>query len=413
MATVNIRSDVSDSFYRYKMPRIQSKVEGKGNGIKTVIPNMSAIGKSLSRPPTYSTKFFGCELGAQVTFDLKNDRYIVNGAHDASKLAELLDLFIKKFVLCSSCQNPETDLVITKDQFIVLDCKACGARSDADMRHKLVAFIIKNPPVSKAGSGGKKDRKGKKNKDKKGDDANDTGSPADGNSQMNSGDEDEEDDEITRRINSEAADLPNDTLADNEDHDDEDWSVDTSADAVARRMKDLAVDVTKMTGEDDDEDAAGGSKYELFGEWLTENMDASNADIFAKAEEMEVAEKHKALQVLAQVIFTENVLKEIPKRTELLTKFGTTEKHQRSLLGGIERLVGITHRSLLPKISLILKSLYDADVLEEEAILKWGAKPSRKYVDKETSKEVKKKAEAFLSWLATAEDEDSEEEEED
>lgn len=405
MATVNIRSDVSDSFYRYKMPRIQSKVEGKGNGIKTVIPNMSAIGKSLSRPPTYSTKFFGCELGAQVKFDIKNDRYIVNGAHDASKLAELLDLFIKKFVLCSSCQNPETDLIVTKDQFIVLDCKACGARSDADMRHKLVAFIIKNPPVSKSGSGGKKDRKGKKNK---GDDANGNGSPADGNSQMNSGDEDEGDDEITRRINAEAADLPN--AANSDDHDDEDWSVDTSADAVARRMKDLAVDVSKMTGEEDDEEA-GGSKYELFGEWLTEHMDASNTDIYAKAEEMEVSDKHKALQVIAQVVFTENVMKEIPKRVELLTKFGTTEKHQRSLLGGIERLVGINHRSLLPKISLILKSLYDADVLDEEVILKWGAKPSRKYVDKETSKEVRKKAEAFLSWLETAEDEDSEDDE--
>lgn len=32
------------------------------------------------------TKFFGCELGAQTQFDFKHDRFIVNGAHDASKL---------------------------------------------------------------------------------------------------------------------------------------------------------------------------------------------------------------------------------------------------------------------------------------------------------------------------------------
>ena len=38
-------------------------------------------------------------------------RYIVNGAHEGSKLQELLDGFIKRFVLCSECENPETDLV--------------------------------------------------------------------------------------------------------------------------------------------------------------------------------------------------------------------------------------------------------------------------------------------------------------
>ncbi|VDP40218.1 unnamed protein product [Soboliphyme baturini] len=92
------------------MPRLVAKVEGKGNGIKTVIANMTEIAKALHRPPTYPTKYFGCELGAQTQFDLKNDRYIVNGEHDAQKLQEILDGFIKKFVLCAECENPETML---------------------------------------------------------------------------------------------------------------------------------------------------------------------------------------------------------------------------------------------------------------------------------------------------------------
>ena len=62
---------------------------------------------SLSDP----TKFFGCELGAQTQIDLKNERYIVNGSHNAEKLQEILDSFIEKFVLCPSCENPETNLV--------------------------------------------------------------------------------------------------------------------------------------------------------------------------------------------------------------------------------------------------------------------------------------------------------------
>lgn len=57
------------------------------------------------------TKFFGCELGAQVQMNAKEDRYIVNGAHDCEKLQNLLDGFIKRFVLCPNCDNPETNLV--------------------------------------------------------------------------------------------------------------------------------------------------------------------------------------------------------------------------------------------------------------------------------------------------------------
>lgn len=57
------------------------------------------------------TKYFGCELGAQTQFDAKNDRFIVNGSHEANKLQDMLDGFIRKFVLCSECDNPETDLV--------------------------------------------------------------------------------------------------------------------------------------------------------------------------------------------------------------------------------------------------------------------------------------------------------------
>ena len=56
-------------------------------------------------------KYFGYELGAQTMIDAKNERYIVNGSHEAVRLQEMLDGFIKKFVLCPNCNNPETRLV--------------------------------------------------------------------------------------------------------------------------------------------------------------------------------------------------------------------------------------------------------------------------------------------------------------
>uniref|UniRef100_A0A383W722 W2 domain-containing protein n=1 Tax=Tetradesmus obliquus TaxID=3088 RepID=A0A383W722_TETOB len=140
--------NAGDAFYRYKMPKLIAKIEGRGNGIKTNVVNNVDIAKALERPPEYILKFYGCELGAQTNFDKGTGTSIVNGAHDNKKLSELLEAFIKKYVQCYSCGNPETMMKIKKE-FIYLKCKACGYVSDVDMRHKVNTFILKNPPENK------------------------------------------------------------------------------------------------------------------------------------------------------------------------------------------------------------------------------------------------------------------------
>jgi translation initiation factor 5 len=149
MAMINVNRQTNDMFYRYKMPKLLAKVEGTGNGIKTVVVNATAIAKALNRPTTYVTKFFGCELGAQVQMNAKEDRYIVNGAHDCEKLQNLLDGFIKRFVLCPHCDNPETNLSFRKRNGgeIHQVCAACGYQGTINMAsHKLTTYIAKNPP---------------------------------------------------------------------------------------------------------------------------------------------------------------------------------------------------------------------------------------------------------------------------
>ena len=37
---LNVNRNVQDAFYRYKMPRLVAKVEGKGNGIKSPLHSM-------------------------------------------------------------------------------------------------------------------------------------------------------------------------------------------------------------------------------------------------------------------------------------------------------------------------------------------------------------------------------------
>jgi len=373
---VNVRRDVDDKFYRYRMPLLTTKIEGKGNGIKTVIPNMSDVARALSRPPTYTTKFFGCELGAQTSFDEKNDRYIVNGAHNADRLRELLDVFIDKFVLCKSCKNPETELIILKvnrAEDIIRDCKACGERTGVDMRHKLTTFIVRNPPV-----------KIKKGKNKNTGDA--AGGVSGGGNPDLTVDRDESpenggaesDDELSRKIKAEAKELTSPGLVDDD-------------------------------GSDDD----ANSPYAQLGRWITENKDedaiARSLAIYKKAEDLYIEKKHKTVTVVVQAVFTENIISEIEKYAGLIAKMVTSEKHQKSLLGGIERFVGLTHPDLLPMVPKILMALYQKDLLDEEVVTQWGTHVSKKYVDKEISKKVRKASEPFLKWLQEADDDDEDE----
>jgi translation initiation factor 5 len=62
----------------------------------------------------------------------------------------------------------------------------------------------------------------------------------------------------------------------------------------------------------------------------------------------------------------------------------------------VERLVGIAHPELIATVPKILMALYQSDIIEEEVVTQWGTHVSRKYVDKETSKRVRKASEPFL-----------------
>lgn len=71
-------------------------------------------------------------------FHTQHERFIVNGSHDAEKLQDLLDGFIRKYVLCPECDNPETDLKVqTKKGTISQSCKACGFHGPLEVHHKV------------------------------------------------------------------------------------------------------------------------------------------------------------------------------------------------------------------------------------------------------------------------------------
>jgi translation initiation factor 5 len=417
MATINIRRDVADSFYRYKMERLQSKIEGKGNGIKTVIVNLSSVAQSLARPPAHVIKYFGFELGAQTNTNPNDDRWIINGAHDASKLQDYLDGFISKFVLCKKCKNPETDVHI-KDGNITLDCKACGKISDVDPRLKLTAFILKNEPKK-----GKKDKSTKKAERRARKEAEAKGEPTspDGGSPGDSAEDGEEngdfeieagsDDELTRQIQEGAKDIEEEEAKEVE------WHIDTSEEAMRARAQQLPDDLKRALVIEADEDGEGGSSYDVFGKWILDTAaekggvdKLDNVEIFLKAKELGIESKHRTLTVIPQTLFSDKIVKQIDTRAPMLKKMITSEKHEKAFLGGIERFVGNDKPELIAQVSPILMKVYDNDLCSEEVLKPWCAKASKKYVDIKVSKSVRKSAEKFKDWLENAEsdEEDSE-----
>lgn len=409
--SLNIDRSNNDPFYRYKMPRLVAKVEGKGNGIKTVIVNMTDVGKALNRPPTYPTKFFGCELGAQTQFDAKNDRYIVNGSHTDDRLQTLLDVFIKKFVLCPGCGNPETNLVVlTKRGNIEQRCIACGYVGGVDMRHKLTTFILKNPPDQDPNAQ-VTPSKGKKDKKEKGKKGEGRGSP-----EAKPNDEKSAQQKMAAmRETGKCMDLPKAE----EDRDDEDWGDAFDDDAVKARMEELT-DAAKGLAFTDDLDKSAEDRLNMVLEIvkIKKDMDeihkpAVIKELLAEAERLEV--KEKVPLILVEVLLNENVLTQLKKFRSLFCHFThQNPKAQKALLGAVEILIAKEYpATLMAKTPKIIQQLYEQDIVDEEIILEWGQKPSKKYVSKEDSQQILKEADPFLKWLGEAEEESDEDEDED
>lgn len=392
MANININRSVQDPFYRYKMPKLLAKVEGSGNGIKTVVPNMVDIAKALARPPAYPTKFFGYELGAQVQMDEKTERYIVNGNHTQEKLQDLLFSFIEKFVLCRSCDNPETSLKVTKKKTIEQSCVACGHHQALITDQKFASYIISHPPPDVAETG--KTAKEKKKKD-------------DGTS-IDIGQASVRANAAERANGAVAAPVPED-----DGDDDVDWGEDVSEEAVrARQAAALSGAAAAMTMTAD-LDRPVEERLEMFQTFVKARTSLPKfpaKEVLAEADRLECREK--AILVLIEVLLdNENPIAAIDTHKALFAAVvGDSSKSQKYALGGWEHIVG-QRPELVAKTLAALKRFYEYDIVDEEVILAWSEKGSKKYVSKDLNQKIRDAAAPFCKWLREAEAQSSDEDE--
>lgn len=449
MALQNIgASNSDDAFYRYKMPKMITKIEGRGNGIKTNIVNMVDVAKALARPASHTTKYFGCELGAQSKFDEKTGVSLVNGSHDTAKLAGLLENFIKKYVQCYGCGNPETEVLITKSQMVQLRCAACGFVSDVDMRDKLTAFILKNPPEPKKGSKDKKamrraekerlkegeaadeeQKKPKKVVKKKGSSTSKDGpAKASSNKKKASGsDEDRSSPTLSQVDEKEETDDDNDN--------DVQWQTDTSLEAARQRIEEQLSSVTAdMVMLSTNEPVNNKSKETNRARESTkiENPSFENGNSNHKKLVEEAKAKLKKgvsanefqsifgsfsgsgleiMTALFEALFDgveKGFAKEVTDKKGYLVAAVAQDddESQLLLLRAIEAFCLKPSLVALKEVALVLKALYDADVLEEEYIIQWyqeGLDGGNK------DSQIWKNVRPFIDWLQSAESESEEE----
>ncbi|KAJ0237102.1 W2 domain-containing protein [Hirschfeldia incana] len=379
MAMENIgASNQKDEFYRYKMPAMVTKTEGKGNGIKTNIVNNVDIAKALGRPASYTTKYFGYQLGAQSKFDEKTGTSLVNGSHSTASLSSLLEAFIKRYVQCYGCGNPETEIVITKSQMVNLKCAACGYISKCYMRDKLTTFILKNPPGAKD-IYKKAMRRGEKERLEEGEAA------------------DEAQKELKKKAPPSKGKEVDDDDHDDDDHDDDDdddgiqWQADTSREAAEKRMKeqlsDAAAEMVRLSVE----------KEEQKSRLVQEMKEFVRKDLPISQLKTSISSLSEPPQDVMDALFNalfDGVGKEFPKevmkKKKYLVAATQEEGSQMHLLNSIGSFCGKSGN----------EERGGSDIVEEEFVLEWY---QRGLTGDDKSSPVWKNVEPFVVWLQSAE----------
>ncbi|KAG5276812.1 hypothetical protein AALO_G00110010 [Alosa alosa] len=177
------------------------------------------------------------------------------------------------------------------------------------------------------------------------------------------------------------------------DDDDEDWAEETTEEAQRRRMEEISEHAKNLTLSEDLEKTLE-ERVNMFYNFVKQKkeegvIDSADKDILAEAERLDV--KAMGPLILSELLFDQNIREQIKKYKRHFLRFcHNNKKAQKYLLGGFECLVKLYQIQLLPRVPIILKDLYDADMLEEDVILAWAEKNESGSVKEKEKKNRKK-----------------------
>lgn len=398
-----------DMFYRYKMSQLQIQVVGKGKMIKTMVLNTEEVASDLHLMPQYIPAYLGYEIGAQFKYEAKKperERASISGDYTAKELSNVISKMVKEVVQCPNCTLPELKMKCdAKKRAIYISCASCGFSGELKKgSQKFHKYILNNPPKNLGGVENKKlkqvqVRKEKEKAEKKATperpqtpDKNEKDSASGSDKeQEHEGQDIEFDEEDIIRTEKDLERVKKDGV---------NWQTDTSEEAMKNRQNLLVPDAIK------DLVAAGidNSGLDTLNELLEKTP--SDADVISSLSSLKAKrsiEDDEAVDAIFTYLYgtcedLKSILKNTKTHTKLLQALLKEESSQVIFLLKLEDYI-LKNSSFISKTASILKKcFYDTDLVTEEAIFKWDAKPA-------DDQRVRAKAQPMIEWLKNAEEE--------
>jgi len=106
---------------RFEVPQIITTIEGN----KTIIKNFKEILDTLRRSEKHLSKYFFKQLATPGI--IKGNALVLQRRVPEKLLQSKLEDYIKEYVYCKACGNPDTKIV-KEGRVIFIVCEACGAK---------------------------------------------------------------------------------------------------------------------------------------------------------------------------------------------------------------------------------------------------------------------------------------------
>ena len=106
---------------RFVIPEVVVEISGQ----RTLVKNFGEIIEKLRREPKHLSKFWSRETATSK--DVQGNILILQGKVSKEILQRKLEDYVKEFVYCKTCGEPDTKL-FKRDRVTIAECEACGAK---------------------------------------------------------------------------------------------------------------------------------------------------------------------------------------------------------------------------------------------------------------------------------------------